>query len=266
MSFGILALVLLGPLVVSTDGVVVRALENAMAFRVDLPYIRGSLLGNRNSSRPSPSELFDVIQKAVHSAMKDPVCRRDFALAADGARIAPLLTSSFDTSDHVVARPPENILDEDLRSASYWSIPDNHGQVGIKVPAFIYPTNVTVDHVPKEIAADVRQAPRSMVLWGLLEGKGNQERYKGARDGFSLSRLRAVGDGPPITGGGTFLPLASFEYAIDAEFHVQTFAVDPSVISSRIYFGVFVLEMRSNWGSPTSRLYRVRIHGEEVSP
>ncbi|KAI0686803.1 hypothetical protein C8T65DRAFT_535771, partial [Cerioporus squamosus] len=205
-------------------------------------------------------------QKAVRAALKDPVSRRDFALAADGARIAPLLTSAFDTSDLAVARPPENILDEDLRSASYWSIPDNHGQVGIKVPVFIYPTNITIDHVPREIAADVRQAPRSMVLWGLLEGKGNKERYKVASEGFGLSRLDAVDDGPPITGGGSFLPLASIEYAIDADFHVQTFAVDPSVVSSHIYFGVFVLEIRSNWGSPTSRLYRVRIHGEEVSP
>ncbi|RDX47412.1 hypothetical protein OH76DRAFT_1354396 [Lentinus brumalis] len=207
-----------------------------------------------------------MIQKAVRSAMKDPVGRRDFALAADGARITPLLTSSFDTADLAVERPPENILDEDLRSASYWSIPDNHGQVGIKVPVFIYPTNITIDHVPREIAADVRQAPRSMILWGLLEGKGNKERYAVAREPLGVSRLDALGDGPPIRAGGSFLPLASIEYAIDADFHVQTFAVDASVVASRIYFGVFVLELRSNWGSPNSRLYRVRIHGEEVSP
>lgn len=261
-----MALILLGPLLVKTDGLVVaQALDHVRAFRFAVSSLCHSLLGNHASSRPSPSELSEVIQKAVRSAMRDPVGRRDFALAADGARITPLLTSSFDTSDLAVARPPENILDEDLRSASHWSIPDSHAQVGIKVPAFIYPTNVTIDHVPREIAADVTQAPRSMVLWGLLEGKGNKERYTVAR-GLGISRLDAVGDGPPIRGGGTFLPLASFEYAIDTDFHIQTFAVDPSVVSSRIYFGVFVLEIRSNWGSPTSRLYRVRIHGEEVSP
>ncbi|RDX39920.1 hypothetical protein OH76DRAFT_1367002, partial [Lentinus brumalis] len=200
------------------------------------------------------------VQQSIRRAMKDPVGRRDFALAADGARIAPKLTSSFDnTSD---ARPPTNILDEDMRSASCWAFPDDHAQVSIKLHEFIYVTHITIDHIPRDIATNIQEAPHRIVLWGIVDGKGNQDRRKAALESLHMSPLSRLGDGPPVKAQGTFLPLAAFDYDIDAQSHVQTFPVDPAVIASRIYFGAVVIEVKSNWGADFTKVYRVRIHGD----
>ncbi len=263
MAFGMWA----GPALFASDGPLSRAL--ATASNVRLP-TSPSVLFQRQRSPPSlPVHISAYVQKVVRAALRDPVGRRDFALAADGAKITPKLTSSFEVLSDLSsapARSPELILDEDMRSGSHWFLPCAQGQVGIKLPAFIYPTNVTIDHIPRELAADIRQAPRHMVLWGLLEGSGNDKRRAAFMDSLQMSPLNSTGSAPPITNNGTFLPLAAFEYAIDNDRIVQTFAIDPTVIASRIYFGAVVLEIRSNWGAESTRLYRVRIHGDEVSP
>ncbi|KAI0738565.1 hypothetical protein C8Q80DRAFT_1053321, partial [Daedaleopsis nitida] len=201
------------------------------------------------------------INRAIVAALKDPVGRRDFALGADGARIATKLTFPHDSADHSPTRSPENILDEDLRSGSCWSLSAQHGQVGIKLSEFIYPTHVTIDHVPHEIAADIKQVPRQIIIWGLLQGAGNQKRHVDALEVLQASPLNATGEGPPVTRGGHFLPLAAFEYAAPSPRHIQTFPIDPAITSSSIYFGVFVIEIRSNWGASSTRVYCVRIHG-----
>ena len=57
------------------------------------------------------------------------------------------------------------------------------------------------------------------------------------------------------------LPLAVVEYDIHSSFHIQTFLIDPAVMRSSIWFGAFVLEVRSNWGATNTNIYRVGIHG-----
>ena len=211
-----------------------------------------------------PPYIAAYVNSAIRAAFKDPVGRRDFALAADGARTAPRLTSTFDVAKGVSMRHAENILDEDLRSASCWLFPGHRAQVGIKIPAFIYPTHFTIDHIPQEVAADIRQAPREVVLWGVLDGPDNEARYKQASGAFKISPLNETGDGPPITAGASFLPIGVVEYAIYSSFHIQTFPIDFTVVTSGIWFGAFVLEVRSNWGATSTKVYRVRIHGEKA--
>ena len=201
------------------------------------------------------------VRDAVRAAQKDPVGRRDYALAAEGARIAPKLTTFANVHD---SRPAVNVLDEDLRSGSCWSFFGNHAQVSIKLPEFIYPTHVTIDHIPREIAAHIDEAPRHIVLWGVLDGKLNYQRREAALESLRQSPLHSAGEGPPIQAGGTFIPLAVFDYDINAEFHIQTFPVDSAIVESRMYFGAVVLEVKSNWGGNSTRLYRVRIHGDPV--
>ncbi len=262
MLFGMWA----GPSLYASDGPVARAWISASSLQ--LPAVSRAPFP-RKRAPPIPAHISSYVQRSIRAALKDPVGRRDFALAADGAKIVPKLTSTFELFSDLSsspARPPEMILDEDMRSGSHWFIPDSQGQVGIKLPAFIYPTHVTIDHVNREIAADIRQAPRHMVLWGLVDGSGNEQRRLAFQDEFRESALNSTGIAPPIAHNVTFLPLASFEYAVDNDRNVQTFPIDPTVLASRIYFGAVVLEIKTNWGASSTRLYRVRIHGDEVSP
>ena len=74
-----------------------------------------------------------------------------------------------------------------LRTAPRAGFPGHHAQVGIKIPAFIYPTHFTIDYVPFEVAAGLRQAPRETILWGVLDGPDNEARYKEASEAFKIS-------------------------------------------------------------------------------
>ncbi len=256
----------IGPLLSDGDGVhdLPGILFNAVTFSSRLP--RASLpQHHQHRTEPQvPPHIAAYIHEVVKNALKDPVGHRDFALMADGARIALPLTSSLQSTGSSIERPPSNILDEDLRSGSCWAFPGNRAQIAIKTSTLIYPSHITIDHVSRDIAADIRQAPRNIVVWGLLEGKANQKHHADIMERLSASSLNTTGDGPPIKNGGIFLPLAAFEYVIDSD-SIQTFAFDPVITSSGMYFGVYVVEIRSNWGASSTRLYRVRIHGSAIS-
>ncbi|RDX39905.1 hypothetical protein OH76DRAFT_1305437, partial [Lentinus brumalis] len=191
-----------------------------------------------------PAHIVAYVKKAVRAAYKDPVRWRDFALSADGARTAPKLTSPVGLSPkNSPRRTPDNILDEDLRSASCWMFSGDRAQVGIRLPSFIYPTHFTLDYVPFEVAADIRQAPREVVLWGVLDGPDNWRRYEASKESIGMSPLRGIGDGPPITDIASFVPLAVVEFNIHDSLHIQTFIIDSTILASRISFGVFVLDV-----------------------
>ena len=155
---------------------------------------------------------------------------------------------------------PEVVIDDLTAIGRCWSavVPS---QVGLSTPAIIHPTNVTIDHIPHELAADIGRAPRHMILWGVVDGKPNHARYKS----IIAARGRRTPTAPVLTSGHVFLDLASFEYEIAAESHIQTFPVSQDVVESRMDFGVFVLEIMDDWGAPEVCLYRVRIHGTQAT-
>lgn len=186
---------------------------------------------------------------------------RDFALAADGGEIVPGLTSASKRGQKHTSNTPQQVLNEDIRVGSCWRMPNAVGQVGISIPMTIHPTNITVDHIPKEIASDIGQAPREMVLWGVMDGSANTERYD---DHFAelwpIAKVHQRST-PTLTMGQRFIPVAKFTYDIHGPLPIQTFPVHQEVLASGLDFGVFVLEVLSNWGSDSTCLYRVRLHG-----
>ncbi|KAH9895967.1 hypothetical protein C8Q73DRAFT_745131 [Cubamyces lactineus] len=206
------------------------------------------------------------VESAITRALRDPVGLRDFALLADGARLIPELT--FPSRERVGGRlpratSPEIALVDDLHVGNCWSFAGERSQLGLRLSEIIYPTYVTVDHIPAEIAADAGNAPRSMVLWGAVDGMANENRLQQLRD-----TVPALAPGsrvtPPVSHGYKYVPLVSFEYDIWAPSHVQTFRVDQWIKDSRMDFGVMILEIAGNWGGNGTCLYRVRIHGQPI--
>ncbi|KAI9059317.1 hypothetical protein FKP32DRAFT_1531019, partial [Trametes sanguinea] len=187
---------------------------------------------------------------------------RDYALAADGGMVFGELT--WPLNDIPRASPPEVVLDDDIRPGHCWHFAGSRAQVAISLPEFIHPTHVTIDHIPRAIAADIHQAPRRMILWGVVDGIANRRRYQSKHDviraNSTLSR-----DHPPLTKDGyLFIELADFVYNITHARNIQTFAVRDYIRSPdiNIDIGLLVLEVMDNWGSESTCLYRVRIHGE----
>ncbi|KAI9069594.1 hypothetical protein FKP32DRAFT_1536659, partial [Trametes sanguinea] len=189
---------------------------------------------------------------------------RDYALAADGGMIFDELTWSFQERDSAFqSHPPDIVLDDDIRPGRCWHLSGTRGQVGISLPQFIHPTFVSIDHIPRAIAADIGQAPRRMVLWGVVDGVENRERY--ARRMHALRANSALlRDHPPLTKDDyVFIELADFVYNITHVHTVQTFPIREDVRQLDIDIGVVVLEIIDNWGSDSTCVYRVRIHGTE---
>ncbi|EIW65128.1 uncharacterized protein TRAVEDRAFT_111609 [Trametes versicolor FP-101664 SS1] len=213
---------------------------------------------------------FDAYAERVLSTiLRDYVGRRDFALYADGGGVMDELTVPFPSysAEHASnsSYPPEIALQDDMRVGKCWFIPSQRAQLAIVLPRMVYPTHVTVDHIPLVITADIGEAPRNMRLWGMIDGLLNRARHINLSSSYELPSA----DGrhtPPLAGDRSYVLLSEFQYDINALSPIQTFHVDLHIIDSRMYFGVVVLEIVDNWGSNTTCLYRVRVHGDPKEP
>lgn len=210
-------------------------------------------------SHLSPESLAILVQLAeerVQRILYGPVMQRDYALAVDGGKISCRLTSGCRVWRLAMGRwsPPDVILDENTQMGNCWSIPVQPVQVGVVLAQQIHPTHIVIDHIPRDIAADILQAPHSILVWGIVEGAANVERLKSLGDSVDQR-------GPTYSAGHVYVLLARFEYDIHAQYAVQAFPVIEEVRLSEMDFGVIVMEMEDNWGSDTTCIYRVRIHG-----
>jgi SUN domain-containing protein 1/2 len=223
------------------------------------------------------TQCSSVVNSALLEYSKDIIGKKDYALRRAGAIPIPLLTSPpLPEPKH--PRPTEGsyesrllgsasmALNPDLQPGSCWFAAGSSAHLGIALSTPIIITHVTIDNIAKELAPDVREAPRSLVLWGLLEGTSNIARYTS-----SLPPRPADSTDPPEelvrataakSPGGRYLNLAEFEYnPFTNGSHVQTFPIQEAIIKLGVNFGIVALEIKSNWGAETTCLYRVRIHG-----
>ena len=228
-----------------------------------------------------------LVDAAVSKYGKDVLARPDFALHSSGARIIPSLTSpTFETSPptlrgqivglltgngYAIGRPPITALHHELHSGHCWPFAGSKGQLGVMLAAPTYISDVTIDHVAKEVAFDMRSAPREMEVWGLVEGRDNVARVRKWQE--EKARRRQAGasmeEEPEyprtLPKSPSYLRLASFSYDVDSPNHIQTFPVSPEIRDLGVDFGVVVLVVKSNWGrADYTCLYRLRVHGERM--
>ncbi|KAH7903957.1 hypothetical protein BJ138DRAFT_1107231 [Hygrophoropsis aurantiaca] len=219
--------------------------------------------------------LEQAIQQALLRYSKDFVGRQDYALRRAGGEIIPELTAPrlidqepwtasivSSRKPKVVRNGPEVVLDEDLHTGSCWRFGANSGQVGISLSERISITHVTIDHIAKELTSTIELAPRTIILWGVVDGGTllTEVALKSATG--KAAELLASTKGPAISTGFQFAPLAWITYDIHTNSHVQTFQVFDYITSSNMTFSMVVVEIVDNWGAPSTCLYRVRVHGQ----
>ncbi|KAG2035202.1 hypothetical protein BDR03DRAFT_962926 [Suillus americanus] len=243
------------------------------------------------------SDVTSLISQLVDNAIarygtQDIVSRPDFALHSGGARPIPHLTSGtlelrpstlrgqilglITGHGYEVGRSPITALHQDLHSGNCWPMAGSYGQLGVMLafPAII--SDITIDHVAKEVAFDLSTAPKHMEVWGQVEGEDNlvkvaawraeqaarREAAKEASEAVSEADLE---DDYPATlpSDVSFIRLASFTYDIHAPSNIQTFPVRQEVRDLSLDFGIVALVINDNWGKDGyTCLYRFRVHGE----
>lgn len=214
-----------------------------------------------------------VVHAVYRPAEPRPVTLFDFALYTNGARVIREMTtlgsrpsiievlSAFPFGRIQVGRKPSTALKEGLEEGDCWFINGTSGILGIQLSNTIVVQNVTIDHVERVSAFDISSAPRSMRLWGVLEGP-----EVASNDVLKLSDTSKLLEkyNLPKSRKQTIVLLSEFQYDIQGASTSQTFSSFPDTLFSTraLAFRKVLLEIQGNWGSSESTcLYRVRVHG-----
>ncbi|KAG8741525.1 hypothetical protein FRC12_015636 [Ceratobasidium sp. 428] len=241
-----------------------------------------SRTGQQHEPLTIGSEAFEqIVQRAVLATTKDTVARSDFALYTGGARVIPEYTSpTFSVSAQgwrgmlgigtVYGRYPAVALVPDINVGNCWPFAGSQGQLAVLLSRSVRVDSVTIDHASKEVAYDLKAAPKKFVVWGMVEGADNLAKLAQYRKQIEAQSIGAGAESevqseePPMEDS---IKLAEFEYDINASSHIQTFAVPDDVRAAGIDVGVVIFKVRSSWGDPNfTCIYRVRVHGEAVGP
>lgn len=256
-SFLLLPLLVSIFLVLSVTGLNMRfapAVSAALNLTGSLTEVLPSSLF-RTSDGQVPPHIADYVQRAISTALKSTIQRPDFALRTQGSIIVPSLTTSPDD----LACEPDDVLDEDFGSPHCCFFPGDRGQIAVRLSKLVRPTHVAINYTPPTHTM-VHHAPQHVVLWGLVDGAANKALFN------SLSQFRAehrsLGDGPAQSGRFVFLPFANFTFDIHASFSVQTFPIHSEIVFAKMSSGLYIVEVRSNWGGNSSGICRIHLHGE----
>ncbi|KAI0091310.1 hypothetical protein BDY19DRAFT_935069 [Irpex rosettiformis] len=237
------------------------------------------------------STLIDkLVESAVTKASRDGIGRPDYAMYSSGGSIIPSLTSQtyeikpdgltnrvigmFTGQGNVIGRPPVTILHHENHDGHCWPFPGSQGQVGVMLAMPTRITDITIDHISKDMGTNLRSAPRHMEVWGLVEGEDNLAKYKAWTEQREASRALAQERGEEfeelefpssLSRGSPFMRIAKFAYNVHANKEIQTFPVSKDVKDLDMDFGIVVLVVKSNWGrEELTCLYRFRVHGEPL--
>lgn len=235
-----------------------------------------------------------LVDNAVLRWSKDGIAIPDYASYFAGARVIPQLTSptykiptpsswgswGWLGSTSAEGRPPVTALHPDIHVGNCWPFKGSHGQLGVMLARSIIITDITIDHAAKEVAFDVRSAPKKMEVWGLVDGEQNVKKvaaYHKRREQRYRDLVTAAnreGRPPPtpedpypttLPPDAHYLRLAQFTYDVNAPSNVQTFTVPQEIQDLGVDIGVVVLMIRSNWGEPNwTCLYRFRVSGHDL--
>ncbi|KDQ24757.1 hypothetical protein PLEOSDRAFT_1097832 [Pleurotus ostreatus PC15] len=234
------------------------------------------------------SLLSDLVSSTVIGYFaKDILGKPDYALYSGGARVIPSLTSPtyeikpstlrgsvvgmLTGQGYASGRPPVTGLHPETHNGHCWPFAGTHGQLGVALGAPVFVNEIVIEHVPGDVAFDLRSAPRDMEVWGVVEGMDNLKRFVAWRE--EQRQLKET-EGeqqeqepypPTLPSHPPYIRLAKFSYDVRARNHIQVFPVLPEIKALGIDFGVVVLMVKNNWGMDDyTCIYRMRVHGDRL--
>ncbi|KAI9880595.1 MAG: hypothetical protein M1830_001946 [Pleopsidium flavum] len=146
-----------------------------------------------------------------------------------------------------------------------WCAPFGKGraQLGVLLPRVIYPTSITIEHIPSGATLDIAAAPKNMELWAQIPDEQAREAV-----GDAAFPLLSTADDIAVTEDSldrTYVRISKWKYNIHAPNHIQTFAMAVDMEHFNAKVGKVVVRAKTNWGGRSyTCLYRVRMHGKLV--
>ncbi|KAH9941083.1 hypothetical protein B0H21DRAFT_697125 [Amylocystis lapponica] len=213
--------------------------------------------------------MANEIERRALFVSHDPSYYQDFASYASGARPIEAMTSATYSFPRNAAlgfvgrlfgqplplpHPPVTVLMHGLQPGHCWPMEGTSGHLGIKLSSPVHVTNVTVDHIPNIVAANIYSAPRHFVLWGFIDRST-------ILDTESIERCRApVPLWTNVPDGVMPCPLQRSSTTSTDRTTSRTLRWR---IGHRFKVDQVVFQILDNWGSSESTcLYRLRVHGE----
>ncbi|KAI9836630.1 MAG: hypothetical protein M1819_001264 [Sarea resinae] len=156
--------------------------------------------------------------------------------------------------------PPVAALQSWEETGDCWCTPNERAQLAILLPQKIYPSEITIEHIPAAATLDIESAPKDMELW--VEIKDDEARETVGR---TQDQLLGVPEMPKAALDDNFVRVGLWQYDIHALDHVQTFTIDVNLENLGVPIEQVVVRAKNNWGGKDyTCLYRVRLHGKRA--
>ncbi|KAJ8085749.1 hypothetical protein PM082_004567 [Marasmius tenuissimus] len=202
--------------------------------------------------------------------------RPDYALASNGGRIVPHLSSPTNgytrmslsewllyevrgySHKHLDIVPPTAVIASYVHAGVCWSFEGSQGHLGVSLRRLINVTHVTFHHPPVEelLEEQLQQTPTFLTLWFLVPAAndiGDVNRTTTSVERFAKPSWNA------LEFSSSILVMAASLHYYPEKGTRQTFTLPAPVVSS-----VMVLEVHENGGGRQTCLYRISVHGTDI--
>ncbi|KAH0547649.1 hypothetical protein FGG08_000138 [Glutinoglossum americanum] len=137
-----------------------------------------------------------------------------------------------------------------------------HAQVAITTSVDVYPTDITIEHIPRTAVPSVRNAPKDMELWvNVPESTPPHNTLKGESEAL-------LGPTPPAgsKAGKGWLRISTWRYTPYGVNHVLNFPVQVELERLKVPGKYFFVRATTNWGADSTCFYRIRMGGKVADP
>jgi hypothetical protein len=225
----------------------------------------------------SAEAMNSIVETALHRYSTDTLAKPDYALYSSGARINPLLTSAtyhhppesfvkrfgsyiFGGAGSTWGHQPAMALFQDTNVGMCWAFPGSQGGLGIRLSETVLITDVSVEHIHREVSKNIGSAPRQWSLYALITDDSARQQIDSINSGL-------YGSEDPVNLPKGYTLLVKGEYNVNNEQGktIQTVPIPAAIRRLNIPVEQVVFAVSSNWGNNEyTCLYRVRVHGQGI--